>query len=135
MAEKNKIFVIEDDYPVLESLKQLLVLSGFDVEGTTDSTEAVARIKAFKPQVILLDLLMPHVGGLEICELLNKEPETQGIPILVTSAIGDEKDIKKVYHLGVIGYFKKPYEFEDLLKEIKKVLAYKSTGFGDARTG
>jgi two-component system chemotaxis response regulator CheY len=121
----RKIFIADDDEVVLDSLGKLLRLSGFEVESTKDSREAVSRIKSSRPDIILLDLLMPHLGGLEICEMLNQDPQTQGIPIIIISAIGGYTDIKKAYKLGVVGYFTKPYDFQELLKEISKDIYYK----------
>ena len=126
---KKKIFVADDDKVVLESLKKLLALSGFEVESSSSAKEVISKIKAFKPQVILLDLLMPNLGGLEICEILNSDKETQGIPIIIISALAGQTDIEKAYHLGVTGYFTKPYDFAKLLQEIKKTIAYKEGKF------
>ena len=80
-------------------------------------------IKSFKPDLILLDLLMPDLGGFEICEILNNDPETHGIPIIIISGFGDSVDIKKAYKLGAVGYFVKPFALSDLCKEINKVIA------------
>ncbi len=125
MSVPRKIFIVDDDEVVLESLRKLLVLSGFEVDATSDAREAVAKIKASRPQMILLDLLMPHLGGFEICEMLNRDPQTQGIPIIIISAIGGFTDVKRAYKLGVVGYFTKPYDFKELLKEISKDIYYK----------
>jgi CheY-like chemotaxis protein len=125
MAEKKKIFIADDDEAVLMSLKKLLELSDFEVGTTRNPKDILPMVKALKPDIILLDLLMPNLGGLEICEMLNSDNQTQGIPIIVISALGREEDIKRAYRLGVIGYFVKPYDFNDLLKEIKRNIAYK----------
>ncbi|MFA4991266.1 MAG: response regulator [Candidatus Omnitrophota bacterium] len=125
MAEKKKIFIADDDEVVLESLKKLLVVSGYEVEATANPREVVSIIKSCKPDVILLDLLMPHLGGIEICEILNGDKETRGIPIIIVSALSDHTDIKRAYKLGVTGYVTKPYDFEKLLQEIQKTISYK----------
>lgn len=125
MAGKKRVFIADDDEAVLISLKKLLELSDFEVEITRNSKEVLPMIKAVRPDIILLDLLMPNLGGLEICEMLNSDAQTQGIPIIVISALGREEDIKRAYRLGVIGYFVKPYDFNELLREIKRNIAYK----------
>ncbi len=127
MQEKKRIFIADDDQAALSSLRRLLEVSGFLVESTADSREAPERIKTFGPDLILLDLLMPHLGGFEICEILNASPQTQGIPVIITSAIGGFSDVKRAYKLGVVGYFTKPYDFPELLKEINKAIAYKQS--------
>lgn len=127
MAEgKKRIFIVDDDEASLVSLERLLVVSGFDVEATFNPKEVLGKVRSFKPQLIIMDLLMPHLGGLEICEMLNNDKDTRSIPVIVASALGREEDIKKAYHLGVVGYFTKPYDFQELLKEINKVFAYKN---------
>jgi DNA-binding response OmpR family regulator len=125
MPGKKKIFIADDDEAVLTSLEKLLVFSDFEVETTRNPKDVLPMIKAFRPDIVLLDLLMPNLGGLEICEMLNSDSQTQGIPILVISALGNEEDIKRAYRLGVIGYFVKPYDFNELLKAIKRNIAYK----------
>lgn len=122
MAEKKRIFIADDDEVVLTSLKKLLLMSGFEVYATTNSKDVSSMVKSFKPDLILLDLLLPDLGGLEICDILNKDTETQGIPIIILSAVGNYTDIRKAYALGVIGYITKPYEFPRLLKEIQKAI-------------
>jgi PleD family two-component response regulator len=125
MAEKKRIFIADDDVEALTSLKKLLILSGFDADGTSKPKEIVGMIKTFKPDIVLLDLLMPEVGGFEICEILNDDRETQGIPIFVVSSLGGYTDIKKAYKLGVVGYFTKPYDYIRLIQEINRVLESK----------
>jgi len=122
---KKKIFIADDEEVILQSLGDLLRLSGFEVETTRYAKEAVPMIKLFKPDVILLDLLMPNLGGLEICEMLNNDAATRGIPVIIISALAGYTDIKRAYKLGVVGYFAKPYDFQALLKEIEKVIAEK----------
>ena len=125
MASKKRIFIVDDDEVILESLRRLLTLAGFEAGAVRDSKEVITRIKVFKPQLILLDLLMPGLGGFEICEILNSDKQTSGIPIIILSALGDPVDIKRAYRLGVVGYLAKPYDFNELLKEIQKALIYK----------
>jgi DNA-binding response OmpR family regulator len=122
---KKRVFIADDEEVVLDSLKKLLILAGFDVDVTMNAKDVVPMIKKFKPDLILLDLLMPHIGGFEICEMLNSDKETQKIPIIVISALGGYTDIKKAYQLGVIGYITKPYDFTKLVEKINKAIAYK----------
>jgi CheY-like chemotaxis protein len=129
MADKKKIFIVDDDEIALTSLKKLLVLSGFEVEITPEAKGVFQKIKAFNPQLIILDLLMPNMGGLEVCQMLNDDKETRGIPIFVVSGLNNPADQKSAYRLGVINYFTKPYDFNKLLQEINKAIAFKSNAF------
>ena len=125
MSDKKRIFIADDDEVALTSLQRMLTLVGFEVEIMQDSKDFLPKIKLFKPDLILLDLRMPHFGGLEVCEILNADKDTQGIPIIIISSLAKEEDIKKAYLLGVVGYVTKPYDFQLLLKEINKTLSYK----------
>jgi len=123
--DKKRILIIDDDKVVLESLRRLLELHSYEALAVQEAGEAFSKAKSFNPDVILLDLLMPRLGGLEICEMLNSDKETRGIPIIVVSALDKEADIKKAYRLGVVGYITKPYDLNKLLQEINKAIAYK----------
>lgn len=126
MAEnKKKIFIADDDEAVLTSLRKLLQKSGFDVVSVQDAQLVLSSLKTFKPDLILLDLLMPNLGGFEICELINNEKSLRGTPIIIISALRGYTDIKRAYQLGVIGYVTKPYDFTKLLDKINKALLYK----------
>lgn len=125
MPDKNRIFIADDDIIALKSLKELLAISGFEVETTENPNEVLAKVKAFKPQLILLDLIMPRLDGFEVCQILSQDQDTQGIPIIIVSALSGYTDIKKAYKLGVVGYFTKPYDFHMVLAEINKAVAYK----------
>ncbi|MDD5583895.1 MAG: response regulator [Candidatus Omnitrophica bacterium] len=127
MPEKKRIFIADDDQVVLDSLQKLLAISGFEVAVSLTSKGMVEAIKSFHPHLILLDLLMPGVGGLEICEFLNNDKDTKNIPIIILSGLAKDEDIKKAYHLGIIDYITKPYDFNTLLKAINKAIAYKES--------
>ncbi|MCM8791990.1 MAG: response regulator [Candidatus Omnitrophica bacterium] len=122
MNEPKRILIIDDDVTAAESLKKLFNLSGFVAETVNKAKEALNKVKLFKPDLIILDLLMPEIGGLELCEMFNQDPQTARIPIIVISALSGYTDIKKAYKLGVLGYITKPYDFDQVLNEVKKIL-------------
>ena len=125
MNHKIRIFIVDDEEEALHLLKKGLIARGFEVEATPDSREAFEDIKRFNPELILLDLRMPHLGGFDICDMLNNDTQTQGIPIIIISVFYDMSDIKQAYKLGVEGYVTKPFTMEKLLAEINRVMAYK----------
>lgn len=122
---KKKIFVADDQEQVLSMLKDFLVSKGYEVMGSKDPKQLVKLIKSFKPNLILLDLLMPDLDGFEICRILNNEPEEQTIPIIIMSGLSDLVDIKRAYTLGVVGYIVKPFDLNAVAAEIEKALANK----------
>lgn len=125
MGEKKRIFIVDDEEVALTSLRKLLEFSGFEVETVQTAKDVVSKIKVFKADLIILDLLMPGLGGLEICSMLNDDENTRGIPIIVVSGLKSPADLKSAYRLGVINYFTKPYDFNALLEEIRKAISYK----------
>jgi PleD family two-component response regulator len=123
MSEKYRVFIADDEVETLESLKKSLTLSGFEVRATFNPREIIKMIKEFKPDVVLLDLLMPDIGGFEICHIIDADIEIKGIPIIIISALSGYTDIKNAYELGVVGYFTKPYDYNKLVNEINKIVA------------
>jgi CheY-like chemotaxis protein len=122
----KKILIIDDEADFAYFLKKSLNLTKeFEAEAFTDTKNVLERVKSYKPDLILLDLLMPEIGGMEVCEMLNDDNDTKMIPIVIISAIGSFTDVKRAYLLGVIGYLTKPFDFEQLLTEVRKVLSYK----------
>ncbi len=121
-ALKKRIFVVDDQEEVLSLLKDYLTGSGFEVIVCKEPKNVLSSINSFKPNLILLDLLMPDLGGFEICEILNNDPRTQSIPIIIISGLDNSVDIKKACKLGVVGYLVKPFSLDTLSKEISKAL-------------
>lgn len=126
---KKRIFIADDQSEVLSLLKDFLTTNNFDVMTCRESKNVLRLIRSFKPQLILLDLLMPDLGGFEVCEILNNEPETRGIPIIVISGLSDSLDIKKAYKLGVVDYLVKPFSLDSMLKKISQAIANKEKLF------
>jgi len=125
MEEKKKIFVADDNEEILAILKEFLTAKGFVVKSAGDSKDILGAIKFFQPDLILLDLLMPDIGGFEICEILNKDVDTRGIPIIVISGLKDSADIKRAYKFGVVGYLTKPFSLKSLADEVSRAIANK----------
>ncbi len=126
---KKRIFIADDQSEVLSLLKDFLTSNNFDVMTCKESKNVLRLIRSFKPHLILLDLLMPDLGGFEVCEILNNEPETRGIPIIVISGLSDPLDIKKAYKLGVVDYLVKPFSMDSMLKKINQSIANKEKTF------
>ncbi|MFY9402089.1 MAG: response regulator [Candidatus Omnitrophota bacterium] len=126
---KRRIFIADDEPEVLSLLKDFLVANNFDVMICKESKNVVRLIRSFKPHLILLDLLMPDLGGFEVCEILNHDSYTCGIPIIVISGLSDPKDVKKAYKLGIVNYLVKPLSLESMLKKINQAIANKEKAF------
>ncbi len=124
---KKKIFIADDQEDVLSLLKDFLASHDFEIMVLKEPKNILAAVISFKPDLILLDLLMPDLGGFEICEILNKNLQTREIPIIIITGFGNLADVKKAYSLGAVGYFVKPFSLSDLFTKIIKTINNKET--------
>ncbi|MCL2480809.1 MAG: response regulator [Spirochaetaceae bacterium] len=120
--EKQKILIVEDDSVNLLFLNDKLRESNFEVEKATDGVEALVRLVNYQPDIILLDNLMPKMSGMELVEILKKDPRYKNIPIIILSAIDDAKEKEKGMAMGVAVYLTKPINFDEILKNILTTL-------------
>jgi len=120
---KKRILVIDDEKEFLKMTKLNLERENkYQVAVLSTAKELMPYMHRFNPDVILLDLVMPGVGGLEACEMLNKDPVGRRIPIIVLSALDKDTDKIKAYKLGVVDYLIKPIYPDDLIAKIEKAL-------------
>ncbi len=124
--EKTKVMVVDDEVELLKIVKlNLEEANKYDVMTLSNAKDIIFHVHAFKPDIILLDLLMPGIGGIEVCEILNNDPVGRRIPIIIVSALDKEQDKLKAYKLGVVDYVTKPVGKDSLIATIEKVLRYK----------
>ena len=122
----KRVLVIDDDPDVLATTKVMLGADGYDVLTADGGEEGVAKALADSPDLILLDVLMPRMNGMEVFKKLREEPKTTGIPVIFLTAVGEETFVKSALMLGAEQYITKPYDPEDLLVEVRKTLGEKS---------
>ncbi len=119
----KKVFVIDDEVEFCNMLKGYLEGTGkFEVGVLSDPRKTLESVKSFKPDIIILDLRMPHVGGFEICQLLNNDEEAKHVPLIVVTGFTDEGDIKRAFNLGASGYIAKPVSLQELLGKIEDIV-------------
>ena len=127
---KKKIMVIDDEESFTSMLKMRIEASGdYEVMVSLEAKDIIKHIHEIRPDVILLDLLMPGVGGLDICDMLNHDPIGLTIPVIVVS--GDDRPMDKVkaFKLGISDYLLKPVDDAKLMKAIEKAIQLKSEKF------
>ena len=123
---KARIMIIDDEEDYLFITKMNLEDAGkFEVMTLANAKEVIARVHSFKPDLILLDLLMPGIGGMEVCEILNDDPIGQSVPLIVISALDKSTDKLNVYKEGVVDYIVKPIEKDELVQRIERALKHK----------
>ncbi len=101
------ILVVEDEPDILELLSHRLQREGYKVTGVSDGETAVTRVRAQPPDLVLLDLMLPGLDGLEVCRSLKQDPRTAGIPIVMLTAKGEIEDV-----IEVRDFFRNPYVLE-----------------------
>lgn len=120
---KKKILLVDDELTFLKIMKINLENTGnYEVETLPNGQDILARVRAFAPDIILLDILMPKMDGVETCTMLNEDPEASRIPIITLSALDTDKDRLMMYKLGVVDFLVKPIEKDELIAKIEKAL-------------
>jgi CheY-like chemotaxis protein len=123
---KKKIMIIDDEKDFALMLKLRIEFSGdYEVAAFSEAKEIIRQIDIFKPDVILLDLLMPGVGGLDVCDMLNNDPLGQSIPVIIVSGLDNKTDKVRAFKFGVIDYLVKPVDDAKLMEAIKKAIEHK----------
>ena len=118
-----KVLLIEDDIFLSSLLKNRLQKEGIEVLLAKDGKEALTTLKSTKPDLILLDLILPEKSGFEVMENMRSDPQFQGAPIIVVSNLGQPEDITKSQELGAVEYFVKAQtSIDDLVDRIKGFL-------------
>ena len=122
--KKPTILAVDDTVENLDVLEELL--QEYRVIDATNGKDAIALVKQQKPDLILLDIMMPNMDGYEVCQILQDDEETKHIPIIFITAKIDEKSIEKAYDLGAADYITKPFLPKELLARVKKELRIQS---------
>ena len=123
---KRRVMIVDDEEYFLKITKTNLENTGnYEVETISDATGIVARVKSFNPDIMLLDILMPKIDGVEVCKMLNEDPAGRRVPIIILSALDTDKDKLMMYKLGVVDFLAKPIEKDELISKIEKALQYK----------
>jgi len=120
-----KILVVEDDYTTVQLIEFLLKKNNFEVLVANNGVEALEISRKQKPDLILMDVIMPKMDGIEAIEKLQEDENTRDIPILILSALGQEMDVMRGLQAGALGYIVKPFSPKELLDEIRGKLEKK----------
>ncbi len=120
MAATQHILIVDDDTHIRELLKQELTQAGYQVQEARNGVEAINQVGILRPDLIILDVMMPEVNGFDVAAALKNNPTTVNIPIIILSIVEDRQ---KGYRLGVERYITKPFLMENLLQEVNHLLA------------
>ncbi len=118
----EKILIVEDEHDVLELIRYNLVQNNYKVEIATSGDQALPMAQAAKPDLILLDLMLPSIDGLQVCKQLKRSVDTEKIPVIILTARSEESDIVSGLELGADDYITKPFSPRVLIARIRAVL-------------
>lgn len=123
----NTVLVIDDEEDLIELVRYNLEKDRFQVISTTDGYKGLRLAKESRPDLVLLDLMLPEIDGLEVCRSLKRNDETSGIPVIMLTAKGTEADIVVGLEMGADDYITKPFSPKVLVARIKAVLRRKAS--------
>jgi DNA-binding response OmpR family regulator len=121
--DAKRIIIVDDDRDLREMLRLRLEMTGYDVSVASNGLRLLSSLKVDRPDLILLDVMMSWINGFELCLALKQNPDYAKIPVFFVSALSSEEDIEKGLACGCTRYFTKPLDLDELLTEIRQVLA------------
>ncbi len=119
---KKKILIVEDENCLLRLECILLTSKGYDVMGVSDGEEALKIISDYKPDLVLLDVIMPGIDGFEVCRRIKSDPKFDHIPVVMLTAKKKPQDIQKGEVVGAASYITKPFKSSTVIETIQKCL-------------
>lgn len=119
---KPLILIVEDETSLVELLRYNLEKAGFEVESARDGEEALVAIEERRPDLILLDWMLPITSGIEVCRRLRRQPATREIPIVMLTARGEESDRIRGLDSGADDYITKPFSPNELVARVRAVI-------------
>lgn len=116
--QKSKILVVEDNPDTLKFLSRILA-NDFEVFSAENAVAGIEIARNQQPDLILMDIMLPHLNGLDACQLLRKDPKTAGIPVIIVSAKNRSADITTGLDIGADDYISKPFDAKELIARVK----------------
>lgn len=124
VKESYKILVVDDRPDNVYYLQSRLQIENFQVITAFSGKEGIEKAKSLKPDLILLDIMMPEMDGYEVCKILTNDEGTKDIPIILVTAKVDSKDVEQGLKVGAFDYIKKPFDKIELIARINSALRY-----------
>jgi DNA-binding response OmpR family regulator len=128
LMSQRKILIVDDEVDILHFLELVLQERGYQVTSATGGQNALALARAQRPDLVLLDIMMPQMDGWEVLRLLRVDPKTQTIPVAMISARTDAKDRVQGLQEGALDYICKPFSLDELLTKVDSLFAQIDAG-------
>jgi two-component system phosphate regulon response regulator PhoB len=119
---KPSLLIVEDETALVELLRYNFEKEGFKVTTAMDGEAALVAVDEARPDLVVLDWMLPHVSGLEVCRQLRRKPETRDLPIIMLTARGEESDRVRGLEVGADDYVAKPFSPSELIARVRAVL-------------
>lgn len=118
----QSILIVDDESYIVTSLSYVMKNAGFAVDSAADGEEALEKIKANAPDLVILDIMMPKLDGFEVCKAIRANPDWNSVRIIMLTAKGRDSEREKGLQLGADDYLTKPFSTRDILQRAKDVL-------------
>ena len=119
---KKKILIVEDEESLLKLESILLTSKGYDVRGVANGQEALDAIQEERPDLVLLDIMLPEIDGFEVCQRIKSNPETQDLPVIMLTAKKSREDMARGEKVGADWYITKPFKSAMVIETIQRFL-------------
>lgn len=123
MSEKKKILIVDDEKDLVSLVSLHMKMAGYEVLTASNGEKALAVAQEEKPDLIILDLMLPKIDGWEVCRRLRQDPEIKNVPVIMLTARAEIKDKLKGFEAGADDYVTKPFSPRELVSRVKRVLA------------
>ena len=120
--DKKKILLVDDEEDIIATVSLRLEANGYEVATAVDGQDALDKARSLKPDLIILDLMLPKIDGYKICRMLKFDEKYKKTPIILFTARSQEEDMKMGEDVGANAYITKPFEAQVLLDKIKELL-------------
>jgi len=121
--EKKKILIVEDEESLLKLESILLTSKGYDVRGVLNGQQALDAISEERPDLVLLDIMLPEIDGFEVCRRIKENPETRSIPVIMLTAKKSREDMSRGEKVGADWYITKPFKSVMVIETIQRFLS------------
>ncbi len=115
----QKVMIVDDEVNIVISIEFLIKQAGYELEIAHNGAEALEKVAIFKPDLILLDVMMPQVNGFEVCHRIRENPEWQDMKIIMLTAKGRDVEVAKGMALGADAYIIKPFSTKELMAAVR----------------
>lgn len=119
---------VDDDQEMIEAIRLMMGLLGFEVKAYLNARDAANDLQYSQPDLLLLDILMPDVSGLDLLEFIRRKPELDGLPVLILSTESTDSQVEAALSMGADGFVIKPASLDELEAAINKVLGRRGQG-------